>query len=290
MRHRRLFVLLALAGFALNAWPAQAATTVSTDKAAWLAATGATSATGPLPLLPAGPGPFTVGSLTFQRCFEPVCGANLNFGRGRTSDWTPLLPGHDLAVSGQESFDITLAGPATSIGFDFAEPNVRGPDDPAQGGCNATCFDSTFTVTLLSGTTIVGTATYNAPDAQTSFVGITNDVPFDGVAIREVVGGSDNEFWGEFYTALDTDGDGHLDADDNCPTTPNGDQQDLDGDGLGTACDDADGDGIDDTAPPASADACKKGGWESFNNPTFRNQGDCVSFVATAGSNGPDPK
>jgi hypothetical protein len=27
--------------------------------------------------------------------------------------------------------------------------------------------------------------------------------------------------------------------------------------------------------PPASADACKKGGWESFNFPTtFKNQGD----------------
>ena len=42
---------------------------------------------------------------------------------------------------------------------------------------------------------------------------------------------------------------------------------------------DADGDGIPDTAPPTDKDQCKKGGWASFNNPTFRNQGQCVSWV-----------
>ncbi len=31
--------------------------------------------------------------------------------------------------------------------------------------------------------------------------------------------------------------------------------------------------------PPVSKDQCKNGGWKTFNNPSFRNQGDCVSFV-----------
>jgi hypothetical protein len=30
--------------------------------------------------------------------------------------------------------------------------------------------------------------------------------------------------------------------------------------------------------PPTSKDLCKKDGWKTFNNPSFKNQGDCVSF------------
>jgi hypothetical protein len=39
---------------------------------------------------------------------------------------------------------------------------------------------------------------------------------------------------------------------------------------------------------PTSKDQCKDGGWKSFTNPAFKNQGDCVSFVATGGKNSPD--
>jgi hypothetical protein len=37
--------------------------------------------------------------------------------------------------------------------------------------------------------------------------------------------------------------------------------------------------------PPASKDECKKDGWRQFNAPAFKNQGDCVSYVATHGRN-----
>jgi hypothetical protein len=37
--------------------------------------------------------------------------------------------------------------------------------------------------------------------------------------------------------------------------------------------------------PPTDKDQCKNGGWMKFNNPAFKNQGDCVSFVATGGRN-----
>jgi hypothetical protein len=35
--------------------------------------------------------------------------------------------------------------------------------------------------------------------------------------------------------------------------------------------------------PPTSKSACKHGGWKTFNNPTFKNQGQCVSYVASHG-------
>jgi len=31
--------------------------------------------------------------------------------------------------------------------------------------------------------------------------------------------------------------------------------------------------------PPTSKDQCKHGGWQTFNNPSFKNQGQCVSYV-----------
>jgi hypothetical protein len=32
---------------------------------------------------------------------------------------------------------------------------------------------------------------------------------------------------------------------------------------------------------PTTKDDCKKGGWQDYYNPTFKNQGDCVSWVNT---------
>jgi hypothetical protein len=37
---------------------------------------------------------------------------------------------------------------------------------------------------------------------------------------------------------------------------------------------------------PTSKDQCKNGGWQNYGT-TFKNQGDCVSFVATGGKNEP---
>jgi hypothetical protein len=40
---------------------------------------------------------------------------------------------------------------------------------------------------------------------------------------------------------------------------------------------------VDAARLPISKDQCKRGGWQSFG--VFKNQGDCVSFVATKGKN-----
>ena len=46
--------------------------------------------------------------------------------------------------------------------------------------------------------------------------------------------------------AADADGDGIPDATDNCPSEANPNQEDVDGNGDGDACQDSDGDGISD--------------------------------------------
>ncbi len=45
--------------------------------------------------------------------------------------------------------------------------------------------------------------------------------------------------------------------------------------------------------PPTSKDQCKDGGWQTFTdaqgNTAFKNQGDCVSYVASNGHSDPGP-
>jgi len=36
---------------------------------------------------------------------------------------------------------------------------------------------------------------------------------------------------------------------------------------------------INENTNPTSKDQCKDGGWMAFNNPSFENQGACVSYV-----------
>jgi hypothetical protein len=115
---------------------------------------------------------------------------------------------------------------------------------------------------------------------------------------------------GSFEAPLpDSDGDGVPDANDNCPSTPNANQLDADGDGAGNACDsDDDNDGVADgvdncpltsnpnqadfdldgigdtcdslTGPPSNKEQCKNNNWMRFNIPrTFANQGDCLRFL-----------
>jgi hypothetical protein len=63
------------------------------------------------------------------------------------------------------------------------------------------------------------------------------------IAVLALVGC--NSVFGLGPTQLDSDGDGILDSDDNCPTVKNPDQADSNGDGLGNVCD-RDSDGVGD--------------------------------------------
>ena len=100
-------------------------------------------------------------------------------------------------------------------------------------------------------------------------------------ALYVTIGGDTTTYDFELEVPIpDADGDGVPDGDDNCVNAPNPDQADADEDGIGTACDTQE--------VPLTKDDCKNDGWRNFDGIyTFRNQGDCVSFVATQGKNGP---
>jgi hypothetical protein len=198
-RHTTGAVLLAavtaLCGFSIQA---QAAiTTFIGDKAGFLAATGATSATGTLPNL-GGDWSQTVGSVTFT---SAGVGTGVIFiGAGPVQipggDWYPDPDNlNDLAINGVENMNVTFAGPVYSMGFDIIEPDAT---MPFWGGIPT---DSTFDVTLKNGATTVDTFQFNAePDDVFTFIGVWSDTAFNRVEIREIGSNNDDEYFGQFYT------------------------------------------------------------------------------------------
>tara|TARA_R110002049_G_scaffold252264_2_gene427265 strand:+ start:2442 stop:3095 length:654 start_codon:yes stop_codon:yes gene_type:complete len=186
---------VALAGFiaVLLVSSVQAAIiTTYTDKAAFLADTGAASVSGTLPNL----GGLGVGN--------PVIlgGVTLNLAGNSTQFFvdnrTPVNPGFDIAISGDENFDAVLDVPTYSFGFDVVEPDAV--CFPGVG-----CFNqSQFTVTVGSDSEIF-TLMGLSSDLSTpilDFVGIVSDTPFSFVEVRETItSGSTNEYFGEFYAA-----------------------------------------------------------------------------------------
>lgn len=195
--------MLAFAAVLALAIPVQAATIqVFEDKAAFLAATGAASATGPLPDLgvvidannPGGSA--TVGSIVFS--LAPG-GDSLAIGALNTPaapDWYGLLPGNDIAL-GFENLRVNTADdiPVFSLGFEMAEPSAA--TMPVSG---VTPVDSTYKVTLFLVEDQVAQFVFNVPDDVVAFVGVWSDTAFDRAEIIDTTRNDDDEYFGEFYT------------------------------------------------------------------------------------------
>ena len=186
------------------------------DKAAFVADTGAASATGPLPdvgiVLDANVDPqassYTLGSLTFGLTFGSDNAFIGAAGTPAFPDWYPQTPGHDMAF-GWERMQVSTTGPVYSFGFDIVEPDVT---MPSFGG---TPEESTYEFLLFNGPLLVGHVLFDGskiPNDVEAFIGVWSDKPFDRVVINDISGSDDDEFLGEFYTG----------------TTPNGCTMNLD--------------------------------------------------------------
>ena len=179
------------------------------NKAAFLAATSATSATGPLPdvgtVLDSSVDPsgtFTLGSVTFGLTFGSD---NVAIGALDTTaapDWYPQTPGNDMAL-GWERLQVSTSGPVYSFGFDIVEPDLT---MPSFGG---TPEESTYEFLLFDGPLLVGHVLFDGtkiPNDVETFIGVWSDKPFDRVVINDISGSDDDEFLGEFYTGTTPSG------------------------------------------------------------------------------------
>jgi hypothetical protein len=181
--------LLVFSGLSANGVAAAPLTTYS-DKTTFLSDTGATIATTPYN---------DTGFNTFSGLFNSFISGSVTFGAASAlgtlyfGDASTRLAGGEITISDFEHLNVQLAQPAFALGFDFVEPQ----SDPL---VNAPFVDSTFTVTLFSGATNVGSFTFNALNDQAAFVGVWSPVSFTDVQIRETTGGIENEFYGQFYT------------------------------------------------------------------------------------------
>lgn len=192
-------------------------------------------------------------------------------------------PDHLLATTTQ---NVTIpwrpvadpACPDTGYGAGFA---WRAGD----GNCyNGVAFNATFDLSSLNVTlptdVIVGVA-YNTQSYGASPIGVNGPynslnvgIPTGQTAAVGTDDSPDNVFWNTSTAAYYSDGGPGGIFRQDTKWAPNG-----------TVA-------IEITAsappvgPPTSKDQCKNGGWQTFNNPAFANQGGCVSYVANHPSAG----
>lgn len=106
-------------------------------------------------------------------------------------------PGVGFAINGVENFRGILSGGGlmSSLSFQIFEPTTT----QLAGGCNTTCFDSEFTLTLLFGGTVLDTSNIFPLDDAITTVNIpAGSFIFDEFIVREVSNTIDNEFFGNF--------------------------------------------------------------------------------------------
>ncbi|ETR68491.1 MAG: hypothetical protein OMM_10474 [Candidatus Magnetoglobus multicellularis str. Araruama] len=141
-------------------------------------------------------------------------------------DFSDIITGKELTVSGRESIDIIFPESIKSFGIYIHDANVTA------GGCSA--HDSKFSITLKEDNTDIGTIeSFDPPVDQLFFIGLVSTDLFNKVEIREIGATTsstycENDFFGPIYSTtlinelIDNDQDGVIDLMDNCLGTREG--------------------------------------------------------------------
>ncbi|HKY36559.1 MAG TPA: fibronectin type III domain-containing protein [Polyangiaceae bacterium] len=177
-----------------------------------------------------------------------------------------IVSSTDLAGNGP-----TLGGPVAARTLAAADVQPPTISSVLVQNVTGTSASVTFTTDELATTELAFGRVSGAPDGLSGSPALVTDhvVLLNGlipgvtyyfvVSSRDASGNVAATTESSFRTiAIDADGDGVADADDNCPNAPNPSQGDTDGDGLGDACDapskpDGDGDGV-----PDAEDSCPR--------------------------------
>lgn len=178
---------LLLAAILAGAAPAAGTTTSFTSQSAFVSQTGSSLLTLPN-------GTFNLVTIPGQLTIDGFSPGSLISGTTAFASFFNLAPNF-LAKGGTESFDITPLTPSYAFGFTLYEPT----SSALLNGCNTTCVQSTFGITLFSGSTNIGSFSVQPADNQLNFYGFWSSDPITSVQIRETVGTDDNEFFGQFY-------------------------------------------------------------------------------------------
>ena len=112
-----------------------------------------------------------------------------------------IFGGAGFAISGPENFSGRLAsgGLMTGLRFEIYEPTTPQKLE----GCNATCVDSAFTLTLrLGGVDVVSFPFFPADDIVQGVEVAPGFFTFDEFVVTETAGGNDNEFFANFEATL----------------------------------------------------------------------------------------